>query len=202
MSYGRMSRFPSYNIGKIAAVVITFIVIIVVMFESVVIVEAGHRGVVLYLGAVENRVLGEGLHFIVPFAEQVIQMEVRTQKIPSWASVASNDLQEVLTVIALNYWIDPHEANRINKLLDVNYADRVVSSTIQELVKASVAKFNTEELITKRQTARGIIAQDIENPHSSNNIQVKNVFTTDYNISDAFAFQFEQKVLAFQKVSN
>ena len=57
MSYGRMSRFPSYNIGKIAAVVITFIVIIVVMFESVVIVEAGHRGVVLYLGAVENRVL-------------------------------------------------------------------------------------------------------------------------------------------------
>ena len=84
MSYGRMSRFPSYNIAKIAAVIITFIVIIVVMIESVVIVEAGHRGVVLYLGAVENRVLGEGLHFIVPFAEQVIQMEVRTQKIPSW----------------------------------------------------------------------------------------------------------------------
>ncbi|MGA7008234.1 MAG: SPFH domain-containing protein, partial [Nitrososphaeraceae archaeon] len=75
-----MSRFPSYNIAKIAAVIITFIVIIVVMIESVVIVEAGHRGVVLYLGAVENRVLGEGLHFIVPFAEQVIQMEVRTQK--------------------------------------------------------------------------------------------------------------------------
>ena len=47
------------------------------MAESVVIVQAGHRGVVLYLGAVENRVLGEGLHFIVPFAEQVIQLEVR-----------------------------------------------------------------------------------------------------------------------------
>ena len=112
MSYGRMSRFPSYNIAKIAAVVITFIVIIVVMIESVVIVEAGHRGVVLYLGAVENRVLGEGLHFIVPFAEQVIQMEVRTQKFQAEASAASNDLQEVQTVIALNYRIDPQEANR------------------------------------------------------------------------------------------
>ena len=85
----------------------------------------------------------------------------------------------------------------------MNYA-RVVSSTNLELVKASVAKFNTEELIlhTKRQTARGIIAQAIGNTPSSNNIQVKNVFTTDYNISDAFAFQFEQKVVAFQKVSN
>jgi regulator of protease activity HflC (stomatin/prohibitin superfamily) len=79
MSYGRVSRFPSYNIAKIAAVVITFIVIIVVVIESVVIVEAGHRGVVLYLGAVENRVLPEGVHFIIPFAEQVILMEVRTQ---------------------------------------------------------------------------------------------------------------------------
>jgi hypothetical protein len=31
------------------------------MFESVVVIEAGHRGVVLYVGAVENRVLGEGI---------------------------------------------------------------------------------------------------------------------------------------------
>ena len=61
---------------KILAGIVTFIVIILIMSESVVIVEAGHRGVVLYVGAVENRVFGEGLHFIVPFAEQVIPMEV------------------------------------------------------------------------------------------------------------------------------
>src|SRR6476659_9496558 len=84
MSYSGMPRLPRFNKIKIAAAIVTFIVIIIVMIESVVIVEAGHRGVVLYLGAVENRVLGEGLHFIVPFAEQLIQMEVRTQKIPSW----------------------------------------------------------------------------------------------------------------------
>ena len=40
------------------------------MIESVVIVEAGHRGVVLYLGAVENRVLPEGIHFVIPFANK------------------------------------------------------------------------------------------------------------------------------------
>ena len=199
MSYGRMSRFPSYNIGKIAAVVITFIVIIVVMFESVVIVEAGHRGVVLYLGAVENRVLPEGVHFIIPFAEQVIQMEVRTQKFQAEASAASNDLQEVQTVIALNYMIDPKEANRVYQLLGVNYADRVISPTIQEAVKASVAKFNAEELVTKRETAKGVIAQAIRNTLTSNNILVENVFITDFKFSESFAEQIEQKVVAFQK---
>jgi len=194
-----MSRFPSYNIGKIAAVVITVIVIIVVMFQSVVIVEAGHRGVVLYLGAVENRVLPEGVHFIIPFAEQVIPMEVRTQKFQAEASAASNDLQEVQTVIALNYMIDPKEANKVYQLLGVSYADRVISPTIQEAVKASVAKFNAEELVTKRETAKGVIAQTIRNTLTSNNIIVENVFITDFKFSESFASQIEQKVVAFQK---
>ncbi|MDQ5869449.1 MAG: prohibitin family protein, partial [Thermoproteota archaeon] len=149
-----MSRFPSFNIARIAAVVITIIIIIIVLTKVVVIVEAGHRGVVLYLGAVEGRVLPEGVHYIIPFAEQVVQMEVRTQKFQAEASAASNDLQEVRTVIALNYRIDPTETNSVYQLLGVNYADRVISPTIQEAVKASVAKFNAEELVTKRETAK------------------------------------------------
>jgi prohibitin 2 len=199
MSYTRMPRLPGVNKLKIAAVVITFIIIIIVMMESVVIVEAGHRGVVLYLGAVENRVLPEGIHFIVPFAEQVVQMEVRTQKFQAEASAASNDLQEVQTVIALNYRIDPAEVNKVYQLLGVNYADRVISPTIQEAVKASVAKFNAEELITKRETAKGVIAQAIRSTLTSNNIQVENVFITDFKFSSSFATQIEQKVVAFQK---
>jgi regulator of protease activity HflC (stomatin/prohibitin superfamily) len=199
MSYYKAPRFPSTNKIKIAAAVITIIVIIVILAESIVIVEAGHRGVVLYLGAVENRVLGEGVHFIAPFVEQVVPMEVRTQKFQAEASAASNDLQEVQTVIALNYRIDPTEANKIYQVLGVNYADRVISPTIQESVKASVAKFNAEELITKRETAKSVIANAIRSTLAANNIQTQNVFITDFKFSDAFATQIEQKVVAFQK---
>ena len=199
MSYYKAPRFPTTNKIKIAAAVITVIIIIVVLAESIVIVEAGHRGVVLYLGAVENRVLGEGVHFITPFVEQVVSMEVRTQKFQAEATAASNDLQEVQTVIALNYRIDPQEANKIYQILGVNYADRVISPTIQESVKASVAKFNAEELITKRETAKSVIADAIRSTLSNNNIQVQNVFITDFRFSDAFSTQIEQKVVAFQK---
>lgn len=199
MSYYKVPRFPRSNKIKIAAAVITIIVIIVILAESIVIVEAGHRGVVLYLGAVENRVLGEGVHFIAPFLEQVVPMEVRTQKFQAEASAASNDLQEVQTVIALNYRIDPTEANKIYQILGVNYADRVISPTIQESVKASVAKFNAEELITKRETAKSVIANAIRSTLAANDIQTQNVFITDFKFSDAFASQIEQKVVAFQK---
>src|SRR6476659_10053312 len=199
MSYYRPPRFPIANNLKIAAAVVTIIVIIVIMAESIVIVEAGHRGVVLYLGAVENRVLGEGVHFIAPFLEQVVPMEVRTQKFQAEASAVSNDLQEVQTVIAVNYRIDPTEANKIYQTLGVNYGDRVISPTIQESVKASVAKFNAEDLITKRETAKSVIANAIRSTLAANDIQTQNVFITDFKFSDAFATQIEQKVVAYQK---
>ena len=199
MSY-RAPRFPTVGKIKIAAAVITLIVIIVILAESIVIVEAGHRGVVLYLGAVENRVLAEGVHFIAPYLEQVVPMEVRTQKFQAEASAASNDLQEVQTVIALNYRIDPQEANKIYQVLGPNYADRVIAPTIQESVKASVAKFNAEELITKRQTAKSVIANAIRSTPSANDIQAQNVFITDFKFSQAFSTQIEQKVSSYPKI--
>jgi prohibitin 2 len=189
----------SSNKLVIVAGIITFIVIIVVMFESVVVIEAGHRGVVLYVGAVENRVLGEGIHFIIPFAEQVIQLEVRTLKFEANASAASNDLQEVQTTIALNFHISPDQANIIYQQLGADYADRIIAPTIQESVKASVAKFNAEELITKRATAKAVIAQSIANTLGARNIVVETVFITDFKFSPAFASQVESKVVAFQK---
>src|SRR6266496_1555946 len=189
----------SSNKLVIVAGIVTFVIIIIVMFESVVVVEAGLRGVVLYVGAVENRVLGEGIHFIIPFAEQAIQMEVRTLKFQALASAASDDLQEVQTTIALNYHVSPSQANIIYQHLGANYPDRIIAPTIQESVKASVAKFNAEELITKRAIAKAVIAQTIGNTLSARDIVVETIFITDFAFSQAFSNQIEAKVVAFQK---
>jgi prohibitin 2 len=194
-----MPRFSGVNKIGIAVVVIIAIIVIVVVSQSIATVQAGYRGVVLHLGAVQDRVLGEGLHFRTPFVEQVVQMEVRTQKFQAEVSAASKDLQEVRSTIALNYRIDPQQVNRIYQQLGVNYQDRVISPTIQESVKASVAKFNAEELITQRETAKDAIAQTIRTTLSSNNLVVQNVFITDFQFSQSFSDQIEQKVVAFQK---
>ena len=183
----------------IIATITTFIVIILVIAQSVVIVQAGHRGVVLYLGAVENRVLNEGVHFIIPFAEQVIPLEVRTLKFVANASAASNDLQEVQTVIALNYHLNPTEVNKVYQQLGPDYADKVIAPTIQESVKASVAKYNAEELITKRAIVKDVIANAIRTSLAAKDIVVETIFITDFRFSPSFSSQVEDKVVAFQK---
>ena len=120
-------------------------------------------------------------------------------KFQAESTAASNDLQEVQTVIALNYHIDPNDANVIYQQLGEDYADRIIAPTIQESVKASVAKFNAEELITKRETVKGVIANTIRNTLSARNMIVETVFITDFKFSPAFATQIEAKVVAFQK---
>jgi len=45
-------------------------------------VDAGNRGVLVQFGSVyTDASLDEGLHFVVPFRDNLVQMEVRTQKV-------------------------------------------------------------------------------------------------------------------------
>ncbi|MGC2573661.1 MAG: SPFH domain-containing protein, partial [Candidatus Nitrosopolaris sp.] len=91
------------------------------------------------------------------------------------------------------------QANIIYQQLGADYADRIIAPTIQESVKASVAKFNAEELITKRATTKAVIAETIANTLGARNIIVETVFITDFKFSPAFASQIESKVVTFQK---
>ncbi|HEY7571261.1 MAG TPA: prohibitin family protein, partial [Nitrososphaeraceae archaeon] len=143
--------------------------------------------------------LEKGVHFIIPFAEQVVQLEVRTLKYQAEATAASNDLQQVQTVIALNYHLNPADVNKVYQQLGPDYVDRVIAPTIQESVKASVAKYNAEELITKRAIVKDVIANTIRNSLSTKDIVVETIFITDFKFSDAFSNQVEDKVIAFQK---
>lgn len=55
------------------------------------------------------------------------------------------------------------------------------------------------EIIAKRETAKGVIAETIRKTLSERNISVETVFITDFKFSDAFATQIESKVVAYQK---
>jgi prohibitin 2 len=135
----------------------------------------------------------------IPFAEPVIPLEVRTLKFQDDASAASKDLQEVATVIALNYHIDPSKANVVYQELGADYNNRIIAPTIQESVKASVAKFDAEQLITNRENAKTTTAEAISKTLSTRYIMVETLFITDFKFSEAFANQIEAKVVGFQK---
>ena len=153
----------SNSLIKIAIpAVIGIIIVAFLIINSVKIVDAGYRGVLLNFGAVDiSTSLEEGIHFVVPVRDNVVQMEVRTQRITEDAASASRDLQDVRTQVALNYHLDPDNSQNVYKNLGLDYANRVIVPAIQESVKQVTARFNAEELITQRESVKTEIEQQI-----------------------------------------
>lgn len=65
----------------------------------------------MQFGKVQDRVLPEGLHLIIPIVNTVKNLSVRVQKQEISAEASSKDLQEVFSDVALNWHIIPEEAN-------------------------------------------------------------------------------------------
>jgi regulator of protease activity HflC (stomatin/prohibitin superfamily) len=174
--------------------------VIVVLAASVKIVEAGHRGVLLNFGAVDTSAsLNEGIHFVVPFRDNIVQLEVRTQKIVENAASASRDLQDVSTQVALNYHVDPNSAQVLFQQLGFDYANRVIAPAIQESVKQVTARFNAENLITNRETVKSEIENQIKQRLASYNVEVETISITEFQFSEQFRRAVESKVEAEQR---
>jgi len=192
------------NVGKAKIVGIGIVLLIIVAAlasASVAIVDAGHRGVLLHWNAVDvtSAPLDEGLHFIIPFQDTVVQMEVRTLKFVKLTSSASKDLQTVNTEVAVNYHPSTESVNVLYKQVGLDYQNRVIAPAVEEAVKQVTANYNAEELITKRP----LVKQDIENEITARllefNVQTEVISITDFQFSPLFARAIEDKVEAEQK---
>ncbi len=185
----------------VAVGIILLIIIGVVATASVKIVDAGNRGVLLHWNAVDldQPPLDEGLHFVVPFQDDVINIEVRTLKYEQETRSASKDLQTVETTVTVNYYPDREAVHRLYKNLGLDYENRVIQPAIEETVKQVTANYNAEELITKRPLVKDDIESSIRERLNKFEIVTEVISITDFEFSPLFAQAIESKVEAEQK---
>jgi len=203
-----LSRYegPKINVNMNAAKgvaigIIMLIAIGVITAAAVQIVDAGHRGVLLHWNAVDvtSPPLDEGLHFVVPFQDQVVNMEVRTLKFTKSTSSASQDLQTVTTEVTVNYHPSYESVNTLYKQVGLDYQNRVIAPAVEEVVKQVTANYNAEELITKRPLVKSDIETEIGKRLDTFNIVTEVISITDFQFSDLFSRAIESKVEAEQK---
>lgn len=199
---GRRINVPE-NIQKLTSVIVVLIIIgiagVIIITSATVSVPAGHRGVLLTWGKVENKILGEGLNFKTPFIQTVVFMNVQIQKAESTEATATADLQEVSTTVAVNYRIDPLKVDEIYKDMRQDYVSRVIKPNIEESLKATTAIFRAEELVTKRAIVKATFDDILVERLSAFNIDVLAVSLTDFQFSTSFALAIEAKVIAEQQ---
>jgi len=192
------------NTGKAKGVIVGIVVLSiigVVASSSAQIVDSGHRGVLLHWSAVDVSAppLDEGLHFVIPFQDTIVNMEVRTLKFVKSTSSASKDLQTVSTEVTVNYAPDPNTVNVLYKEVGLQYESRVIQPAVEEVVKQVTANYNAEELITKRPQVKSDIELEITKRLSVYNIDTQVISITDFQFSVLFSQAIESKVEAEQK---
>jgi regulator of protease activity HflC (stomatin/prohibitin superfamily) len=180
-------------LSGIVGVVVTVIVGMVLM-GSFKVVGAGERGVVFSkISGIKDVQLGEGLHFKIPFIEEIITIDVKVQKSQLEARAASSDLQNVSSTVAVNYHVDPRWGHKVYQEIGLAYRERVIDPAVQESVKGVTAQYTAEALITKRSEIKDKITADLSARLMKFNILVDEFSIVDFQFSAEFNAAIEAK---------
>lgn len=190
--------------GLIAGLVGGFVGLILllgVVFGSYVIVPAGSRAVIYNsFHGVEMTPLGEGLHAKLPYFDTANIISVQVRKTEYDTTAASKDLQNVQTKVALNFHITPEVAPKLFQTYGADIVDNVIHPAVNETVKAVMAQYPAEELITKREEVKTKIEAALGTGLSKANITVDNVYITNFEFSKDYSEAIEAKQVAQQQV--
>lgn len=185
-------------VSRILLTTVALLAVVVLGANALHTVPAGHTGVVLRFGAVQDEVLGEGLHVVLPFATRVVDMNNQVTKAEVTSNSASQDLQTVNSTVALNYRINSQSAASVYRNIGINYEDVVVIPAIQEAVKAVMAQYTAEELITMRQTVGSEMQQNISEKLTPYGFSTQSLNIVDFQFSEEFNAAIEAKQTAQQ----
>ena len=185
------------TVGIIAALVI----ILILAWSTFVIIPAGHRGVVLWWGSVENRIMGEGLNFIVPVAERVIKVDVKVQPHPfREIDASSREYQNVKMTGMMNFHIDPAYVNDLYQKVGLDFADKVIDPAFNDFVKEVVPTYPIGEILPKREEIRKRAMTKLGDNLSRYHIIVDDIYFANIRFSPEYEGAIEAKQVAQQQV--
>jgi hypothetical protein len=163
-------------------------------YNSVYTVQGGHRAVVFNrVTGMKDKTYGEGLNFNIPWFEWPTIYDVRTRPVNLQTLTGSKDLQMVTIAIRVLHKPDPNHLVWIYQHLGLNYDERILPSIMNECAKAVVARYNANELLTKRQQVSADVSRELQERARLFNILMDDVAITHLSFSPEYARAVEAK---------
>jgi regulator of protease activity HflC (stomatin/prohibitin superfamily) len=138
------------------------IAVVLTVLSTIAIIPAGHVGVPILFGRVQDRNLSEGLHFINPFA-QVEVMTVRTEtytmsSVRDEGPVKGDDSITALSAdglmmpldVTLAYRLVPTDAPWLYRSIGPDFVDKVIRPASRTAVREAIAGFTAQEAYSSR----------------------------------------------------
>lgn len=183
-------------------------------------IDEGHVGIVKRFGEAREQV-NPGLHFKIPFADTVEELEIRTRKNQERLKAATHEQMPVEAEVSVNWTVNRSEAFELFKLyggLD-QFESRILDPRLRSAAKEALAKYKAEQIIqTRGQVIADIEAELLETmrefPVKLDSVQIENLILpakylqsieikqTEKNLAAAEMHKLERQKLEAQREVN
>eukprot|EP00948_MAST-09A_sp_MAST-9A-sp1_P003563 g3563.t1 len=170
------------------------------VYQSLYTVEPGHASVTFNrLTGVSDTVRGEGTYILIPWLMWPIIFDVRTRPKQITSRSGTKDLQMVSLSIRILSRPDSRSLKTIYEKLGQAHDEVVLPSIVNETCKEVVAKFDAQQLLSKRQLVSLMIADRLKERAQNFNLILEDVALVDLDFTREFRRAVEEKKVAQQE---
>ncbi|OVA17563.1 Prohibitin [Macleaya cordata] len=163
-------------------------------------VDGGQRAVLFdrFRGVLDDTV-DEGTHFLIPWLQKPYIFDIRTRPHTFSSISGTKDLQMVNLTLRVLSRPEVSRLPDIFKTLGLEYDEKVLPSIGNEVLKAVVAQFNADQLLTERPHVSALVREGLIRRAKDFNIHLDDVAITHLSYGAEFSKAVEQKQVAQQE---
>ncbi len=191
---------------------VIFIFLIIVLLNSVVIIQAGETGVYHLFGKVRDKELRAGFHLINPLAE-VTKMSIRTEEYTMSSNYGEGQKRgadsikaltkeglEVSLDITVWYHLEEEKASDVYKQLGINYVNKIIRPGIRSGIRKIIAQYEAKDIYSdKREEATQKILETLKKGIEPRGIVVEEVLLRNVELPSKLSSAIQEKLTAEQE---
>lgn len=183
-------------------------------------VQAGERGVTTHWGGVnlDESPRHEGLNWKTPFQDNIVHINVQTQKYPKVPETispdagddqprgiriagTSKDVQDVFTEGVAIYHLNGDMVTHLFKNIGTDYRSEIIEPLFKQIAKQTMAEYTAVEQVQKREQLKDNIKERLAHAlinldQCKNCIILEDIAITDLDFSPEFSAAIERKQVA------
>jgi prohibitin 1 len=170
-----------------------------IIYKTIVVIPAGHVGVVDFFGNVSKTTLKPGLNFMNPLA-RVIRMSIKTQELKELANVPSQEGLTVSLEVSVLYHLDPDKAADVYKTVGSVYQEVLIVPQFRSVIRTVTASYEAKALYTSmREKLATNIKTDLETLLNQRGILIENTPLRNISLPQRVTDAIEEKLSSEQE---
>jgi regulator of protease activity HflC (stomatin/prohibitin superfamily) len=175
--------------------------VVLLLSQSFVVVEGGHKGIAVTLGKIHETTLSEGVHLVWPVVTTVKHISTRIENTRLQTDAASKDLQNVVVNAVVNWSVSADKVvdlyRRYGDLKEIQ--NRLIVPYSLSVLKSESTKYAAESLLQNRRDYEQRVSAALSSRLQGEGIQVQDVNIAQFEFTPEFNRAIENKQIAQQE---